>query len=302
MSAARPCGLVDIGSNSVVLLIASRVGDDWTVLERVKHSVRLGAAIDPSGQLAPAGVLRLQAALADLLSQAQAYSAPLRVTATASLRNVTNGAAIAAELGEQLGCSIEILSEKAEASAAFRGVWDAEGRGAQPMVVVDVGGGSSEVGWGARGVMQGWLSLPIGGVRLSAPHQQADPVTPSDVNAMRRTLGDQIESLSLTAPGVPEAYACSGSIRRLCAMAGSQDDRLSCDDLDRVIDRLERAGWRAERLALPGVDPGRVDVLLGAALIHQALARRFAWGGFRLSRGGLRWGLLSDGFSQPLSL
>lgn len=85
-------------------------------------------------------------------------------------------------------------------------------------------------------------------------------------------------------------------------MAGSHDDRLSCDDLDRVIDRLERAGWRAERLALPGVDPGRVDVLLGAALIHQALARRFAWGGFRLSRGGLRWGLLSDGLSQPLSL
>ena len=174
MSAARPCGLVDIGSNSVVLLIASRVGDDWTVLERVKHSVRLGAAIDPSGQLAPAGVLRLQDALADLLSQAHAYSAPLRVTATASLRNVTNGAAIAAELGEQLGCSIEILSEKAEASAAFRGVWDAEGRGAQPMVVVDVGGGSSEVGWGARcdagvALAADWRGSPLGAASAGRP-------------------------------------------------------------------------------------------------------------------------------------
>jgi exopolyphosphatase/pppGpp-phosphohydrolase len=67
---------------------------------------------------------------------------------------------------------------------------------------------------------------------------------------------------------------------------------LSRAELDELVERLAQAGSRAERLAMPGMDPDRVDVLLPAALIHQALAHRYRWDSYRLSAGGLRWGLL----------
>ena len=93
-------------------------------------------------------------------------------------------------------------------------------------------------------------------------------------------------------PDTSVVYACSGSIRRLCRLQGKAHTTLTTDDLMATVTRLEEAAWRYERLALKGMDPARVDVLLPAALIHQALARRFAWSSYQLSSGGLRRGLL----------
>lgn len=292
MTKARPIGLVDIGSNSVVLVIARADTSGWCVLERVKHSAQLGACIDPSGALSVRGITRLRTALTDLITKVQHWNVPFRVTATASLRNVTNGQAIANELGSELGCVVEILSDAEEAAASFLGVWDCEQRPNDPLVVVDVGGGSSEVAWGTTGEMSGWLSLPLGGVRLSAVQGHADPVADAHVQDMRQVIDDHLDVLTTTAPPSPIAYACSGSIRRLCALADLDDEVLSRSELDRLVGRLEHARLRAERLAMPGMDKDRVDVLLPAALLHQAMAHRYGWDAYRLSRGGLRWGLL----------
>ena len=108
--------------------------------------------------------------------------------------------------------------------------------------------------------MDGWLSIPLGGVRLSSLQAGADPVEPVHVAAMKAVLADQLDDLQV--------------------------------QLDELVESLAQAGSRAERLAMPGMDPDRVDVLLPAALIHQALAHRYRWDSYRLSAGGLRWGLL----------
>ena len=142
MTKTGPVGLVDIGSNSVVLVVARADTEGWLVLQRVKHSAQLGACIDPSGALSREGIARLRSALTDLITQVQGWNVPFRVTATASLRNVTNGQAIASALGSELGCVIEILSDAEEAAASFLGVWDSESRPHRPLVVVDVGGTS----------------------------------------------------------------------------------------------------------------------------------------------------------------
>jgi len=289
---AQPVGLVDIGSNSVVLVVARADALGWQVLERVKRSARLGAYIDDSGALSLAGVERLRLALRELIDRARLWNVPLRLTATASLRNVSNGVDLAQQLGSEFGAAIEILSDQQEAGAAFLGVWDAERRPLEPLVVVDVGGGSAEVAWGSQGHMDGWLSIPLGGVRLSSLQAGADPVEPIHVAAMKAVIADQLDDLQVQAPDHRTALACSGSIRRLCALAGRDDQTLSCAELDELVERLARAGSRAERLAMPGMDPDRVDVLLPAALIHQALAHRYRWDSYRLSAGGLRWGLL----------
>ena len=287
MTITGPIGLVDIGSNSVVLIVARPDPLGWQVLERVKCSARLGACIDRAGALTPEGIKRLRTALSDFVARARLWNARLRVTATASLRNVSNGESIAAALGADLGCTIDILSDADEATAAFVGVWDAEQQPDGSLVVVDVGGGSAEVGWGACGAIQGWFSLPMGGVRLSTLQAGADPI-----NAMRAAVADQLNGLEVTAPSSPVAFACSGSIRRLCTLAGLENHVLTVVDLDRLVDRLEQARWRRERLAMPGMDKDRVDVLLPAAILHQALAQRFGWDAYQLSLGGLRWGLL----------
>ena len=226
MTVAGPIGLVDIGSNSVVLIVARPDQLGWQVLERVKRSARLGACIDHAGALTPEGVQRLRAALSDFVARARLWNARLRVTATASLRNVSNGESIAAALGAELECAIDILSDADEATAAFVGVWDAEKQPDGSLVVVDVGGGSAEVGWGACGVMRGWLSLPLGGVRLSTLQAGADPINEVHIAAMRAAVADQLDGLEVTAPSSSVAFACSGSIRRLCALAGLEPERM----------------------------------------------------------------------------
>ena len=197
---AKPVGLVDIGSNSVVLVIARADALGWQVLERVKISARLGAYIDGSGALSLAGVERLRSALRELIDRARLWDVPLRLTATASLRNVSNGFDLAKQLGGEFGTPIEILSDQEEAGAAFLGVWDAEKQPLKPLVVVDVGGGSAEVAWGAQGHMEGWLSIPLGGVRLATLQAGADPVESIHVVAMKAVIADQLDELQVQAP------------------------------------------------------------------------------------------------------
>ncbi len=288
----QPFGLIDIGSNSIVLLVAQPEGRAWQVLERRKATARLGAAIDEHGSLTSDGIERLEQVLVEFVECATSAQASVRIAATASLRNVANGTAVATMLSQRLGHQLRILSEREEALYAFRGVWAAEGRIETPMVVVDVGGGSAEIAWGRAGRLDGFFSVPVGAVRLSMLQGGADPIEPHHVQSMRERVSNELEPVQAQLPEASVVFGCSGSIRRLCHLVKRTRRQLTCDELNSVVLRLEEAAWRQERLALPGMDPARVDVLLPAALIHQHLAQRFAWQAYQLSSGGLRWGLL----------
>lgn len=281
--------IIDIGSNSIVLIVAQQSGLAWSTLHRRKFVAKLGAEITTDNRLnseAQAGLCEL---LRDYTNSARQFNVEPKIFATASLRNVENGGAVAKALSEQLKIPVRILSESEEAAFAWRGVWAAEKRPAEPIVVVDVGGGSSEVAWGDSGTMQGFVSIATGAVRLGQPLTDSDPLPAQAISEMRQRL-DRILPVTADAPAIHTAYACSGSIRRLCRLAGTQE--LSFEALKKLVDLLISKPLRSDRLSLLGMDPERVDTLLPAALIHQALASHYGWKSYRLSAGGLRWGLL----------
>jgi exopolyphosphatase/guanosine-5'-triphosphate,3'-diphosphate pyrophosphatase len=279
--------IIDIGSNSIVLVVAQREGLAWKTLGRRKFVAKLGAKINSDNQLSSEAQAGLSELLRDYISSARQFAVEPKIFATASLRNVRNGGAVAKALSEQLETPVRILSELEEAGFSWRGVWAAEGRPAEPMVVVDVGGGSSEVAWGDLGAISGFISIATGAVRLA---KDSDPLPAQSISGMRQRLDRMLPPLSADAPKVDTAYACSGSIRRLCRMAGTEE--LSSEALNELVDLLISKPLRRDRLSLTGMDPDRVDTLLPAALIHQALASHYGWKAYRLSSGGLRWGLL----------
>jgi exopolyphosphatase/guanosine-5'-triphosphate,3'-diphosphate pyrophosphatase len=289
---SQPLGLIDIGSNSIVLVVARPDNFGWKVLERRKKTARLGAQIEPDGKLSASGIKELEETLTEFCALARVFDARLRIAATASLRNVSNGSQVALTLSVKLGHEIRILSERDEANFAFRGVWAAEGRDATPLLVVDVGGGSSEVAWGTEGRIEGFFSLPLGAVRLASLQNGADPVQSEHYAAMAHTIDDHLHEVIAKVPSNAVAFACSGSIRRLCRLGRGRAAVLSCAELDDLVEALKQRPLRGERLAMKGMDPERVDALLPAALIHQALAKRFGWQAYQLSDGGLRRGLL----------
>jgi exopolyphosphatase/guanosine-5'-triphosphate,3'-diphosphate pyrophosphatase len=282
--------IIDIGSNSIVLIVAQRDRLGWNTLRRRKSMAKLGAKVTSDNQLSSEAQAGLAELLQDYIGSAKQFSTEPKIYATASLRNVRNGGAVAKALSEQLETPVRILSEAEEASFAWNGVWAAQNRPAEPMVVVDIGGGSSEVAWGGSGSMQGFVSLATGAVRLGQPWSNSDPLPVEHVSEMRQRLERMLRPLRADIPKIDTAYACSGSIRRLCRMAGTQE--LSAEALDGLIELLISKPLRSDRLSLIGMDPERVDTILPAALIHQALAAHYGWKAYRLSAGGLRWGLL----------
>jgi exopolyphosphatase/pppGpp-phosphohydrolase len=119
-----------------------------------------------------------------------------------------------------------------------------------------------------------------------------DPVGEAQIHGMRQRIEGLLGSWTCPEPAADVVYACSGSIRRLAAMKGGASKHVSLADLTSMIKTLSGCPTQAQRLEIPGIDPDRCDVLLPAALIHEALAQRMKWPGFNLSAGGLRLGLL----------
>jgi exopolyphosphatase/guanosine-5'-triphosphate,3'-diphosphate pyrophosphatase len=274
---------IDLGTNSTRLLVADVDNGRIEDLAREMHVTRLGEGVDERRRLLPLPIARVRNVLSDYRRLVEAYGAERTLAiATSAVRDADNGEAFLGEIEWSYGFATRLLSGHDEALLAFRGV-TSERSLAPGTIILDVGGGSTELIFGGPDGVRWHDSLDVGSVRLTERHLRADPPTLDELAACAdavRTLlaervSDEIRHEATAVVGV------AGTITSLAALdldLPSYDAErvhghvLTAAGLQRQLDRLASVPVE-ERRHLRPLDPERAPVIVGGAVIaREALA------------------------------
>lgn len=270
---------VDVGTNSVRLLVVEAAEEGVVEVERRTIITRLGEGVDSTERLAPAAIARTLAALAAYRERLTSLDVDVvRVVATSACRDAANRDQFLAPAAEVLEVQPEVISGEVEAGLAFRGAISGVDE-PPPWLVVDVGGGSTEFVYGEEA--PGYLvSVDVGSVRLTERAVPDRPAPPAQVEAARREVVRDLRGVQLPAP--PRTpIGVAGTFTSLAAFALDlpaydpervHGSRLTAPICDRLVDRLA-AMTVAETAAIPSLDPARAPVLLGGAIVVAAVLR-----------------------------
>ena len=299
-------GVLDIGSNSVLLLVGERAGAGWRIVTDQTRITRLGEGFGAARRLQPEAIERTLQAVDEYLAHCRALQVERIVAAaTAVVREAVNPNAILQPLRERLPdyAVLRVLYEADEARLSYLSVALDEtlGVGAAQLAVLDIGGGSVEIALGRGAQVQAWRSFPVGAGRVREAYMPSDPPSPREVLAATRALDEAFAPLrelpqpdrvvSIGGTGVNLATLALG----LPAFDPAQAHGVWFGDETpaALLERLLRLS-DAERRALPGIEPDRAPLLhVGALILERALfaLRREE---VQISTGGLRYGILYE--------
>ena len=278
---------LDCGTNSLRLLVADVSDDRLTDVHREMRVVRLGQGVDRTGELAAEALQRTRAALVDYAAVATRLGAErTRLVATSATRDARNRDVFVQLVQDVLGVPPEVVSGEEEAALSFDGATRDLDRDEGPFLVVDIGGGSTELVLGTERV-EAALSVDVGCVRLTERHLLSDPPTAAevaaaevDVDAALVRVGDvvPVERARLAVGLAGSVTTVAAHVLQLPSYLSERIHRarLPADDVVRACTELITM-TRAERAALPYMHPGRVDVIGAGALLLRTLVTRLDW-------------------------
>ncbi|MEK7347272.1 MAG: Ppx/GppA phosphatase family protein [Candidatus Eisenbacteria bacterium] len=270
---------------------------------RMGEISRLGEGLDRAGVIDEPAVLRTLDCLERFVQEAEYSGAShIRVAGTSALRSATNGPAVAARFSERIGYPVEILSGEEEARLVFLAVSSGLAGKSGATVVVDIGGGSTEVIVGSGDEGRELISLPLGCVHLTERLIHHDPPLPEELDAVRnlvqQTFAERLADFG--AGPVERAVGVGGTVTAFGALdmglAKYDPSRIENHFLsrDRVL-AIERDLCSTPlelRRELPGVSRGRADIIPAGSVILSEFVTRFPVGGLFVSTRGLRYGLV----------
>lgn len=295
---------IDVGTNSVRLLVADRAPDGLDEIERDLVITRMGQGVDASRKLADSAIERTVRAIADYHRRAtDAGAGSVRIAATSAVRDSSDRQRFVDAVREATGLTPEVLTGEQEAHLSFLGAvtrLEADG----PFLVLDVGGGSTEFVRGTKDV-EAWTSSDVGSVRLTERHIEHDPPTGQELEAVAADADRAVEEAKRRVGGdAATLIGLAGTITTLTAVSLGLDgyDRerihhatLTAQVVRRLTDQL--AGMtNDERRKLPVMPPGREDVIVAGALITVRVMEGFGFEKLIVSEADLLDGLvLSSG-------
>lgn len=315
---------LDLGTNNCRLLIAAPTGSGFRVVEAYSRIVRLGEGLTQSGRLSEPAMERAMAALkvsAEKVRRRRVVR--LKAIATQACRMAENGQAFIDRVAEETGLRLQIISPREEAQLSVAGCLNLLDRTAEAALVVDVGGGSTELSWvdlagagldAAPGKfapgqlpIRAWLSVPIGVVTLAERFPEGECATQDWFREMVDTVKAEIAAFRRADPmrAVFEAdrahlVGTSGAITSLAGMhlGLRRYDRTQVDGIwmsrsqcDAAAERLLALTAR-ERANQPCIGPDRADLVLAGAAILQAVQELWPCSRVRVADRGLREGIL----------
>ena len=278
-----PVAAVDVGTNSIRLLVAAERGDEIRELARDMVITRLGQGVDEHRRLDPAAIARTTNVLRRYVRRARALgSDQIRVAATSAVRDAANRSDLEARVARIAGSPLEILSGEREARLTYLGATTGL-ESAGPVVVFDIGGGSTELVRGSDGNTSA-VSLDIGSVRLTERIGPSDPPTPRDIARMRALVRDTFEKGAevLVPGGAGTLVGVAGTTTTVQALALGLDrydpeaihrTMLSGQAAAEVLRRLADM-TTAERRTLSVMAPGREDVIVAGCVILLEIMKR----------------------------
>ena len=306
-------GVIDIGTNSVKLLIADLRGDEISPHLETSRQTRLGRGLYSGGKLQAEPIQATVAAVNELLALAKANDcSDTRIIATSAVRDSSNPA----ELLDALGQAVDVLSGDNEARLVFAGVMGCPRLAKSAALVIDVGGGSTEFIVGDAGGMRFYTSIPLGSVRLMERHAVSDPPAGGELETVCKSIDQALSETSLpglrgqlNAPGQAQQFAMigSGGMAGILAKMELADDAYDRERMEAVELPLDRVtAWRerlwgltlARRREITGLPPKRADVALFGSLIYEQAMRQLGFAALRVSTRGIRFGVLRSKWGQ----
>jgi exopolyphosphatase/guanosine-5'-triphosphate,3'-diphosphate pyrophosphatase len=312
MDSARRA-VIDVGTNSIKLLVAEVAGRDVHPVWEESKQTRLGHGFYDTHRLQPGPMSKTGQAVADFIAKARDQRVgSIRVIATSAVRDAVNAAELTGIIEEACGVKVEIISGDQEAELIFRGVTaDPELRHGL-LLILEVGGGSSEMILGHGDHLDFRRSFPLGTVRLLATLPDSDPPKQEELRGCRRWVREFLQKeimpeLAVAPQGPPDRQSIHGDMQLVgtggtASILGCLEAGLATFDRARLeatrITR-ERLSWHVNRLwSLPleerkqlvGLPPNRADVILAGAVIYEAVLEQLGFDILRISTRGLRFG------------
>jgi exopolyphosphatase/guanosine-5'-triphosphate,3'-diphosphate pyrophosphatase len=278
--AAAVAAVIDIGSNSVLLLTVAVERGRARVLDQALAVTRLGTGLRPGGRLDADALARTRDAAVAFAARARARGAPrVWAFATAALREAADGSAAAGAIAAAAGVPVEVLSGEREAALAYAAVAAATRAGGAPLLVADVGGRTTELTLGVGERVLCTVSLPLGALALTEAHG-------ADLGRAGAAVGAVLAAGELPAPAAraraagARLAASGGTVTALAALDLGLGEYVPRRVHGHVLARAALAGLMArlarmtaaERAALPGLDPGRGAILPAGALVLERIA------------------------------
>ena len=279
--------VIDVGSNTIHLLVGEVEGGEVLPVTGEKFSARLGAGVEKTGRLEE-GRLALAAEAINFFSRIAALNgAPSpEVLATSAVRDAENGDELVDRVGETTGLKMRLISGKKEAELGFRGALSALHKRPEKVVVVDLGGGSAQLILGDEsGEIEERVSLPLGTNRTTERFVRADPPTDEELEGLRDHVSKMLPAWDV---GAAPVVAVGGSAR---AMLKVTSDALTVERLRKLSGetRTRPSGLLARE---HGLTPERALVLPAAITTLATVLETYGKNELTVARGGIREGTL----------
>lgn len=302
---------VDLGTNTIRLLVVEVESGRWRVLAQAQRITRLGQGQGGVGALRAKPIERTVAAVAEFVATAERLGAAhVRIVATSAVREAPNREEFATRIHAATGRRIEVVSGEEEARLTLLGVSAGLPHLGGSFLLVDIGGGSTEFVLAESGRARAAASLRLGVVSLAERFIDAGPVDPARYAAMTREIAGRLAGEMPPMVGARRSsvlVGTAGTVTTLAALdlglATYEADqvhghRLTRSAVERLRDRLGALSLAA-RAGLPGLEPGRADVLIPGIAICLATMEHFGFDALIVSDRGLREGLLCEILASP---
>jgi exopolyphosphatase/guanosine-5'-triphosphate,3'-diphosphate pyrophosphatase len=302
---------IDIGTNTILCLIADLNSDGtFAVLDDLAEITRLGQGVHQRGSISAEAESRSLETLRRYRERCMNLGVEeITAVGTSALRDAFNSEGVRAEFKRQLGFETRVLSGEEEAGYAFLAVQKGLSLAKQELLVIDVGGGSTEFIRGNESGLLQAISIDVGAVRLTEQFLHSDPVRPAECESMLGAIEKELTrlpdpwiraALGLTLVGIAGTFTTLSAVEKklLRYVHGEvHGSRLTLDEVRRQVD-LFKSQTIAKRRLIPGLEPKRADVILAGAYLIERIMSRFDAAQVVVSDQGVRYGLLHECLMQ----
>jgi exopolyphosphatase/guanosine-5'-triphosphate,3'-diphosphate pyrophosphatase len=297
---------IDVGTNTLRLLVAEAVTpDEFAILHEEQEITRLGEGLLPTRLLQDAPRRRSLTVLRRFADTARSFKAvEVAAVCTSAVREAMNREEFLAEAARKTGLALRVIDGREEARLTLLGVRHGLRLGLRRVLAIDIGGGSTEFVLASGEVIEGIVSTGLGVVKLAEEYLVSDPPTIGELRSVKEVVGARIDRLRGELPGLEGAQlvGTAGTVTTLAAIDLAlvtydrqtvQGHRLGLARVVELLDRLATLPLR-ERRGIPGLEPGRADIIVAGAAILAVSMERLGYHELRVSNDGLREGILLD--------
>jgi len=297
---------IDIGTNTALLLVADRQDGKLRILEEQQRVPRLGEGVDESKNISASAVQRVSKAIEEyqaVIKDEYPAVKELRVVATSAVRDANNREEVLQQIKKRTGIHIKVLSGFEEAQYTFSGAQSVlNDFSTNQKVVIDIGGGSTEVASGQNNVRDRY-SYNMGCVRFTERFLKDDPPTGQQISECRKAIRDMLETYEFNFADESVLIGVAGTVTSLAYIDQGlkifnseklNGYEISLKKLQRYISEFKE--WPVDKLVdtYPVVMKGRGDIFLAGLLILESFMQHYSFDRLITSTGGIRHGILLD--------